>query len=1062
MSEAPQRPGDIGSDATLDGSMLATAAPAATSVAGISAMAGTSGTSGTSGTRGASLLVQRELPAEFDRSDLSDRERELVVSRYRLLSRLGAGGMGLVYLAYDPSLDRKVAVKLLRPAGDGIEPAAEAHARLHREAQALAKLSHPNVVAVYDVGTYDASALYGTPRHDDAGQGVFLVMEYIKGVTLARWLEDRLRSWQEIVAVFLAAGRGLVAAHAVGVIHRDFKPSNVLVRSSGSVHVFDFGLARAAGGIEAPRSEAHTEASSQELWSATLSSPLTQFGAFVGTPAYMAPEQRGGEDVDERSDQFSFCVALYEGLYGNRPFSGGNVYALEMAKLSGQLDPPRRPRRLPKGLLRAVTRGLAPEPRERWPTLPALLAELDRLLRRRRGRIAAAALSVALLGAGAGAYAVAGGDVCTGAPEAFGELWGDASRAAITQAFTATGLSYAPDTAARVAERLDDYRARWLTVHTDACEAANVRRSQSHALMDRRMLCLHHRRDELAALLEVLAAADADVVQHAVPAVAGLPAVEQCADLVALGRADPLSADPNVALAIAEAERRLAVARAELAAGRYAATITLARASLAAAERLGERRLRAASELILGHAKLRLAEYGESESFLSAAYFDALAVGRDDTALASATLLATLIGDHLVRPSEGTVWARHIEALLERTGRPPGSIGGYQTVRAVIAMRTGDFRTAEVAYRAAIAAYELEYPRDELAIASVLGKLAAVISQLGKHAEALALLQRALAIHTDNLGPDHPDVAEALGTMGRIHALLGDDGAAEQFQRRALQIWRASLPPGHESLASPLSSLGDIAVGKARYDEARVYYDEARTIWRDHHAPDHPRVLGIQERLAGVLLMQGSLAPAHQIADDALHAWNGLKKPEPAGLTLILLIRAQIAIAEEDHTTARSLLTRAHNTASAAFGKDHLYAVSARMLLLGQRVEQGAHAEVLPDLIALVTGLEGQYGKDARWLVEPLLLLARARHGVGQYTQARGDLERGRKLAVDNNILALYGELDLAMARVLWDGGTDRPGARLLAQAAVEAARRSGMARSLIDAEKWLQEHPAP
>ncbi len=1051
MSEAPQRPGDIGSDATLDGSMLATAAPAASTASGLSAAAGSRG----------ALLLQRELPVEFDRSGLSDRERELVVSRYRLLSRLGAGGMGLVYLAYDPSLDRKVALKLLRPAGDGIEPAAEAHARLHREAQALAKLSHPNVVAVYDVGTYDASALYGTPHHDDAGQGVFLVMEYIEGVTLARWLEDRLRSWQEIVAVFLAAGRGLVAAHAVGVIHRDFKPSNVLVRSSGSVHVFDFGLARAAGGIEAPRSEAHTDATSQELWSATLSSPLTQFGAFVGTPAYMAPEQRGGEEVDERSDQFSFCVALYEGLYGNRPFSGGNVYALEMAKLSGQLDPPRRPRRLPKGLHRAVARGLAPEPRDRWPTLPALLADLDRLLRRRRGRIAAAVLSVALLGAGAGAYAVAGGDVCTGAPAAFGELWGEDPRAAISRAFTATGVSYAPDTAARVAERLDDYRARWLTVHTDACEAANVRRSQSYALMDRRMLCLQHRRDELAALLAVFAAADADVVQHAVPAIAGLPAVEQCADLAALGRADPLSADPNVALGIAEAERGLAVARAELAAGRYAATITLARASLTAAERLGERRLKAASELILGHAKLRLAEYPESERFLSAAYFDAIAVGRDDTALAAATLLATLIGDNLVRPSEGAVWARHIDALLDRTDRPPGSLGGYQTVRAVIAMRTGDFTTAEVAYRAAITAYEQEHPRDELAIAGVLSRLAAVITQLGKHAEALVLLQRALAIYTDNLGPDHPDVAEALSTMGRTHALRGEDGAAEQFQRRALQIWRASLPPGHESLAAPLSSLGDIAVGKARYEEARVYYDEARTIWRNHHAADHPRVLGIQERLAGVLLIQGSLAPARRIADEALHAWNGLKQPEPAGLTLILLIRAQIAIAEEDHTTARSLLTRAHNTASAAFGKDHLYAVSARMLLLGQRVEQGAHAEVLPDLVTLVSGLEAQYGKDARWLVEPLLLLGRARHGVRQYTQARVDLERGRKLAVANDILALYGELDLAMARVLWDGDIDRPAARVLAQAAVEAAGKSGMARSLVDAEKWLQEHPA-
>jgi len=1055
MVKGPQRPGgDIGSDATIDGSMLATAAPA-----------------GASGSRGARLLP-RDLPPEFDRSSLSDRERALVVSRYYLLSRLGAGGMGLVYLAYDPSLDRKVAIKLLRPAGDGVEPAAEAHARLHREAQALAKLSHPNVVAVYDVGTYDASALYGTPRNDDAGQGVFLVMEYIEGVTLAHWLEDRLRSWQEVVAVFLAAGRGLVAAHAVGVIHRDFKPSNVLVRRDGSVHVFDFGLARAAGGtggiggstgvIEALRTEPRSDASSQELWFSTLSAPLTQFGAFVGTPAYMAPEQRGGEEVDERSDQFSFCVALYEGLHGNRPFSGGNVYALEMAKVSGRFDAPSRPRRMPKSLHRAVIRGLAEDPRLRWPTLPTLLAELDRLLRRRRGRIVAAVLAVGLLGAGAGAYAVTRGAVCADAPAAFGELWGEAPRARLTQAFTATGLAYAEDTANRVAERLDDYHARWLTVHTDACEAANVRRSQSPALMDRRMLCLQNRRDELAALLAVFAAADADVVQHAVPAVAGLPAVETCADLVALGRADPVSADPHVALAVADAERGLAAARAELAAGRYAATITLARVALAAAERLGERSLAASSELIIGHAQLRLAEHADSERSLTAAYFDALAVGRDDTALASATLLATLIGDALARPTEGTAWARHIDALLDRTGRAPGAIGGYQKVRAVLAMRTGDFATAEAAYRAAIAAYELEQPRDELAIASALSKLAFVISQLGKSKESLELLQQVLAIYTKNLGPDHPDVADALNTMGRIHALLGDGKAAEQVQMRAISIWRASLPPGHEHLAYPLSNLGDIAVGEARYEEARVYYEEAQAIWRAHYGPEHPRVLGVQERLAGVLLMQGAVVKARETADEALRVWNGLAKPEPAGLTLILLIRAQIAIADEDHTTARSLLTRAHNTAIAAFGKDHIYAVSARMLLLGQRVEQGAHAEALPDLVKLVAGFETEYGMDARWLVEPLLMLARARHGVGDYTQARADLERARKLAVDNKIIAVLPEIDMAMARVLWDSSADRPGARTFAQAAVDELRRTGATRSLAEAEKWLQEHPLP
>ncbi|HEY0137411.1 MAG TPA: tetratricopeptide repeat protein, partial [Nannocystis sp.] len=414
------------------------------------------------------------------------------------------------------------------------------------------------------------------------------------------------------------------------------------------------------------------------------------------------------------------------------------------------------------------------------------------------------------------------------------------------------------------------------------------------------------------------------------------------------------------------------------------------------------------------------------------------------------------------RPTEGLLWARHAEALLDRTGREPDATASYHNARANIAVRTGDYAQAEVSYRAALAAHELEQPRDELAIARVLNNLASTIGNLGKLPEALELLQRALEIRTANLGPDHPDIAFVLSTIGGSHALLGDAAAAEQAQRRALAIWRAALPPGHERLAYPLSALGDIALERARYEEARAHYEEAHTIWRSHYGPDHPQVLSMQERLAGVMFTQGDLTRARASADEALEIWDSIAQPEPGGFTLILLARAQIAVIDGDHAKATALMQRALDTAVAAFGEGHLYAASTRMLMLGHKIDQGRAAEALPGLVALVAEFAGQYGDDARWLIEPLLTLGRARHAVKDYAAARADLERARKLATVHGIVGQFGDLDLALARVLWDSDADRPGARTLAQAAVEVHRRSGAARSLAEAETWLKEHPLP
>jgi serine/threonine-protein kinase len=272
------------------------------------------------------------------------------LGRYAVREWLGAGGMGVVYAAEDPTLGRRVALKLLRREASG-EAGEAARARLLREAQAMARLSHPNVLPVFDLGT-------------TADGQVFLAMEWVRGPTLAGWLRERERPWREVLALFVAAGRGLAAAHRAGLVHRDFKPANVLVGEDGRPRVTDFGLVREAHAA----GDAHAEPSG-----ASQDTALTRAGTVAGTPAYMAPEQHAGAGVDARADQFSFCVALSEALHGERPFA-------EDASGEARWRPRRAPtsRRLPSHVREALARGLARKPEARFASMDALLAALER------------------------------------------------------------------------------------------------------------------------------------------------------------------------------------------------------------------------------------------------------------------------------------------------------------------------------------------------------------------------------------------------------------------------------------------------------------------------------------------------------------------------------------------------------------------------------------------------------------------------------------------------------------------------------------------------------------
>ncbi len=336
--------------------------------------------------------------------------RGSAVGRYVVLEFIGSGGMGMVYAAYDPELDRKVALKLLRPDRAGAE--GEAALRLQREAQAIARLSDPHVVAVYDAGTF--------------GDQVFVAMEFVEGRTLRQWLADGKRGWPEVLEVFVAAGHGLAAAHAAGLVHRDFKPDNVLLGTDGRVKVADFGLARPAGEVGGEVLPSSSGSGSGGL----LASPLTEWGAVMGTPAYMAPEQRRGAAADARSDQFSFCVALWEALYGQKPFAGQELR--EPPEGSG----------VPARLGPVLRRGLSASPEERFPGMKDLLDDLqhDPAVFRRRWLVAAALiLGTAALFSGLGYFQARRAQLCGGAGEKLAGVWDADRKAAGLASFLRSG-----------------------------------------------------------------------------------------------------------------------------------------------------------------------------------------------------------------------------------------------------------------------------------------------------------------------------------------------------------------------------------------------------------------------------------------------------------------------------------------------------------------------------------------------------------------------------------------------------------------------------------------------
>jgi tetratricopeptide (TPR) repeat protein/tRNA A-37 threonylcarbamoyl transferase component Bud32 len=742
--------------------------------------------------------------------------------------------MGVVYAAYDPNLDRKVALKIL---ASGVRNRESARARLLREAQALARVSHPSVVTVHDVGTFDDK--------------VFIAMEFVSGITLRRWCEANTGEWRSVLRVMLEAGEGLASAHRKELVHRDFKPDNVMVGEDGRVRVLDFGLARA---LRDPVDDGDldiTDGASMD--SSALSSELTQAGAVIGTPAYMSPEQHSGLVASEKSDQFSFCVVLYEALYGQRPYAAKGRAQLALAVTGGEVRPPPKNSEVPSWIGRIVLRGLAVAPKERWPSMDALLGALraDPGAKQRRIFLAVGVLA-GLVGLGAGALHLSANAerACDSGAKKMSEVWSPARARSIRKAMEGSGVSYAAELFERVQPAVDRYAGAWSDTHKDAC-LASLRGEQSEALLDRRMFCLEERRSAFDAMLGVLESGESTSVEGAMDRLAALPAVAACSDLRALGVFSHLPSDPSEAKQVEALARELAALEVRIDPQLAEGALAPAREALQRATELDWAPSRARAALLVSRLLAATGEFSPAVEPANSAYFHAVAGGDDEAATRASTWLTHLVGASLAQHESGRSWSRHAAAHVAHVGSDELE-GDQLAAHGRLLRSAGDYQGAREALAASLAKRERAWGREDLRVADSLIELAAVERDLHEHREALRLNERAQSLRVELLGPEHPDVAEAVNETGLTLQRLGRNTDALERHGEALRIYQATLGAKHARVAAVHNNLGIARKSEGELRAAAESYERALEINLETFGAEHPTVLSGLNNLGNV------------------------------------------------------------------------------------------------------------------------------------------------------------------------------------------------------------------
>lgn len=815
------------------------------------------------------------------------------IGRYVTLGELGRGGMGVVLRAYDPVLQREVALKVLRQG----TLSDRARSRLLREARAMAQLSHPNVVTVFDVANDDEA-------------GVVLAMELVQGETLATWM-SRNPTPAEIIERFIAAGRGLEAAHTAQLLHRDFKPANVLLGPGKRVRVTDFGLARRVDGVvsgsaDGPDSE-QREASDSRFPSGTAE-VVTEAGAVAGTLAYMAPEQHDSRDLTPAADQFAFCASMWHAIAGTLPFAAKTGPELVALKRAGDLKWPRGVRVQPS-LVAVLRRGMAVDPGARWPSMSALLEQLQPKSRRRGSLAAITVLAAATAVGGLVLDRPRAADPCTQGEQLIADSYDETQAAEIAAAMTAGSLDYATRIATATNAALSDYAQAWQDSYRNNCEATNIRRDQSAATMDLRMACLLRARAALGTATGLLATTETPVVDKAYAVVERLPSLALCDEPEQLRVQAPTPSDASAAATVATAREGLAEVELLAAAGKYEDASRRLDAIATTAAPLEFTPLLLEIDVLSSRIGLHDGHADAAEEKLIAVVPRALALGLDEIAASAATQLMFIQGNMQRRHDAAEVWSKLAEGLLDAEHASPMARAKFLNHRGSLRLSQQRPVDAEADYRTALTAFRsirgTEHPSDARLVENIAGAL----FDQGKPVEAEATLREAMALTAKTYGENHPYAIRSRLNLVLVHHGLGNLDIAEAEARQGIQAAEQVLGRDHQTTLSGLTYLALILQTQERFNEAITVAQSIVQRQTDKHGAAHLDVARARMDLARVLKSADQYARAETEARAAFDRLSALGKDHPETLAAIDLLGDLLRLTDRA-TEATALLER--------------------------------------------------------------------------------------------------------------------------------------------------------
>jgi len=840
---------------------------------------------------------QRLLEPELDRRSSTRHDVELDAAasarvgqrfgRFEIRDVLGAGGMGTVFEARDGTLDRAVALKLLHP-----DVATGAERRVLREAKAMAKLSHPNVVQIYETGVVDDRP--------------FIAMELVRGQTLTQW-QATPHPWRECVAVYLQAGQGLAAAHARGLVHRDFKPSNCILDEDGRVRVVDFGLAQRIDSSVIEEARASRITADGLPGGGARPDPHTRDRGAFGTLGYMPLEQLWGQALDAKSDQFSFCVSLFEALHGHRPFRGASPDALAIAMIDGTIDWPPGAPRVPARLRKLLERGLRPEPVARWPAMDDVLHELELLHagRSRRGRWWLGGLGLVIAGATVWST-MQGPPPCPDPRIELHEVWNPERRerviAAIEGASTEVPLEVLP--------RLDAFAEGWVTRSEAACSAARDGLVDAGSAGPQQQ-CLAEARDALGELATLFGSGDDSGLRMASWWLGVLPDLDRCKDGASFVPFRPLPSDPEAVEQAHALRLQRAIAQSALLVRQYERALAVIEPALAEAQLLGFTPLVAELELVRGSVWVEQGRFDAAEVELERAYSHAVEHGHPRVALDAAITLTYVMGDLREHYDVGFKWGLTAEALARQPWSHPMQLASVMAIMGNVLYEQGRFEAALERYRQSLEVSERLEPdgfmeshtqaniglvlheqgryEDALpllydvlvrcltapdtqptALATALVSLGTTLRRLGRHDEALGYLLEALDLRERTLGPEHPEVVIVLNELGRLWLDTSELPRALGAHQQALALGSRSLEPSQSDLADAWLGLGRVLQAHGLLEGAARHVARAVKLLEQSVGPRHVRVGLALAVLGDIAREQGERAAAREHLELAL------------------------------------------------------------------------------------------------------------------------------------------------------------------------------------------------